>query len=107
MFEALRILITDFPSELFGFLTANRDKTSENGKPIFPQHSTVFTTLDSSPWIYGAYRELAKWQMQGFLDRLTCLRAEAKLRVGIKHPKLDGCQAAPDLTIRIPQVSQP
>jgi len=51
----------DFPTELFGFLAANR-KGSKGTHLRFPQNSTTGMTLNSSAWIFGAYRELARWQ---------------------------------------------
>jgi hypothetical protein len=33
--------------------------TDSDGCPSFPQYGTVALTLDSSPWIYGAMRDLA------------------------------------------------
>ncbi|OGB23985.1 MAG: hypothetical protein A3I66_14900 [Burkholderiales bacterium RIFCSPLOWO2_02_FULL_57_36] len=46
------------PCETAGYLVDNWPKTS-NGKG-FPQNGTVFTTVDSSPELYGAYRELSR-----------------------------------------------
>ena len=54
----------DFPAELFGFLVRNfhdREPTDIS----FPQNGTVWMTLRSTPTLFGAYRELAKWQMRG------------------------------------------
>jgi hypothetical protein len=55
----------DFPTELFGFLVKNRGVLHDGRHLLFPQHSTVWMTLNSSPWLYGAYRELARWQAAG------------------------------------------
>lgn len=43
-----------YPCEVIGFLLNNR------GGP-FPQHSTVRVTANSSPYIYGAYKELGRF----------------------------------------------
>lgn len=44
--------------ELLGFL--NNNVTTQHGEGImrFPTHDTVNLTVDSSPWLFGAYREL-------------------------------------------------
>lgn len=53
------------PRELVIFILNNsfdRDKTDRNdGCPYFPQNSTVSMTANSSPWLYGAYRELGRY----------------------------------------------
>jgi len=52
-----------FPAELFGFLTLRVHETVLEGD-AFPQNSTIWMTLDSNPALFGAYRELAAWQMR-------------------------------------------
>jgi hypothetical protein len=54
-------LFVNLPAELFGFIQSNKNYL-EKGKLIFPQHSTITMTLNSSPFLFGAYRELAAWQ---------------------------------------------
>lgn len=49
------------PAEVVGFMLVNRDVG------LFPQHSTWRTTASSSPFIYGAYRSLAR-HLTGHLD---------------------------------------
>jgi len=61
--------------ELLAFLmtNANSEKgTASDGCPHFPQHPTDMVTMDSSPWIYGAMRDLGAYyarQISWFLDR--------------------------------------
>lgn len=57
-----RILASD--AEILGFLIKNADQkgigwfgASDEGI-LFPRHDTVRLTIDSSPWLFGAYREL-------------------------------------------------
>lgn len=45
-------------TEIVGFIKNNLTKT-DHGALIFPTHGTVNLTIDSSPWLFGAYRELA------------------------------------------------
>ena len=45
--------------ELRGFLRANAREQDGIGILRFPNHTTINLTLDSSPWLFGAYRELA------------------------------------------------
>lgn len=49
--------------ELLGFIKVNaQDKgMASDGCPHFPQHATDMMTLDSSPWIYGAMRDLGSY----------------------------------------------
>jgi len=49
--------------ELLGFIKVNaNDKgMASDGCPHFPQHPTDMMTLDSSPWIYGAMRDLGAY----------------------------------------------
>ncbi|MDF0733055.1 patatin-like phospholipase family protein [Pseudomonas entomophila] len=52
------------PCEVFGFIGKNfgkRGGTASDGCPHYPQYNTATVTLDSSPWIYGAMRELAAY----------------------------------------------
>lgn len=50
--------------ELLGFIVENAFKglgiNSTDGCPHFPQYSTITMTLKSSPWMYGASRELGR-----------------------------------------------
>lgn len=47
-------------TEIVGFIKNNIEVRTENdGALLFPSHGTVDLTLDSSPWLFGAYRELA------------------------------------------------
>lgn len=57
----------DFPAELFGFLV-RKFHDQEPTSLSFPQNSTVWMTLHSTPTFFGAYRELAKWQMRGIAE---------------------------------------
>ncbi len=45
-----------------------RENSPESGD--FPQNSTKWMTLHSSSILYGAYRELARWQMQGIVEEI-------------------------------------
>lgn len=54
------------PIEVFGFLVRNWNKQKDN-HPIFPQHSTWKMTLNSSAWLYGAYRALGNWHTEQLL----------------------------------------
>lgn len=49
--------------ELLGFIKVNAQGKgmASDGCPHFPQHSTDVVTLDSSPWIYGAMRDLGAY----------------------------------------------
>lgn len=47
------------PPEVFGFLV--RNDAMKGGHWLFPQHSTVRMTLNSSASLFGAYRELGRW----------------------------------------------
>ena len=76
-FNSVRKEVEDFPAEIFGFLSTSRNwnpnlrSTSEAQKnPVFPQHPTWLVTLDSSPWTYGAYRELGRWHVSQLLEEL-------------------------------------
>lgn len=54
----------EVPCELVGFRINNASGAGFNQDdqyPHFPQHSTVGLTLNSSNWIYGASRELARY----------------------------------------------
>lgn len=44
--------------ELRGFLRNNVTTQHGDGIMLFPTHNTVNLTIDSSPWLFGAYREL-------------------------------------------------
>jgi hypothetical protein len=44
-----------YPCEVIGFM---RDNGNTN---LFPQHSTIRMTASSSPYLYGAYRELGRY----------------------------------------------
>lgn len=66
-----------FPAELFGFLTKNVTVRAGKDKHLlFPQHSTFSLTLNSSPFVFGAYRELAAWQTSKIAPLRTCLELE-------------------------------
>ena len=58
----------DAPScELLGFIAKNftsADGIASDGCPFFPQHATVMMTADSSPWVYGAMRDLGAYYAQ-------------------------------------------
>jgi len=71
-FESLRKLkaYRYFPSELFGFLVRNPPSGPNPAPGQFPQDTTKAMTLHSSPMLYGAYRELARWQMHGIVDEI-------------------------------------
>jgi hypothetical protein len=101
----LRAQMPGFPTELFGFLMKNRSESKPGGGPIFPQHSTAFMTVNSSPWLYGAYRELAQWQTQGLPDRLDCLKAEARARLNIRSTARQ-CASAPNLLTVVPLLTE-
>lgn len=45
--------------EILGFLKENRCRYEPSGTLLFPRHGTIALTLNSSPWLYGAYREVA------------------------------------------------
>lgn len=50
--------------EVYSFLKLNGSKgpgLDKSGCPIFPQYSTVAMTANSSPWMYGAMRDLASY----------------------------------------------
>lgn len=50
--------------ELIGFMMRNafvEDGIASDGCPHFPQHPTVMMTADSSPWMYGAMRDLGAY----------------------------------------------
>ncbi|HEY0289392.1 MAG TPA: patatin-like phospholipase family protein [Pseudomonas sp.] len=50
--------------ELYGFIANNglaSSAISKDGCPEFPQYGTVNMTVDSSPWMYGATRDLAAY----------------------------------------------
>lgn len=50
--------------EMYGFIRKNGPGTSGIAKddcPHFPQYGTVAMTVDSSPWMYGAMRDLAAY----------------------------------------------
>lgn len=50
--------------EVYSFLKLNGAKgpgLDKSGCPIFPQYSTVAMTANSSPWMYGAMRDLASY----------------------------------------------
>jgi hypothetical protein len=49
--------------ELIGFIKVNAQERgmASDGCPHFPQHATDMMTLDSSPWIYGAMRDLGSY----------------------------------------------
>jgi hypothetical protein len=50
--------------EVYAFISinfANSDGMASDGCPNFPQYGTVALTMDSSPWIYGAMRDLAAY----------------------------------------------
>lgn len=50
--------------EVYSFLKLNGTKgpgLDKNGCPIFPQYKTVAMTANSSPWMYGAMRDLASY----------------------------------------------
>lgn len=53
------------PCEVLGFAVENffvpGGRDSSDGCPVFPQFSTFSMTLESSPWMYGAMRELARY----------------------------------------------
>ena len=48
------------PWELAGFLTDKVKDPAKNPCPKFPQDTTVFLTINSDPFHYGAYRELGR-----------------------------------------------
>jgi len=53
--------------ELYGFIWKNGPGTSGMAAdrcPQFPQYGTVAMTVDSSPWMYGAMRDLAAYYAQ-------------------------------------------
>ncbi|MBY0453750.1 MAG: hypothetical protein K2Q11_02570 [Burkholderiaceae bacterium] len=37
----------------------NLSEINKDGSLLFPTHGTINLTIDSSPWLFGAYRELA------------------------------------------------
>jgi hypothetical protein len=49
----------------------------------FPQNSTVTMTLDSNFMLYGAYRALANWQMQGIVDAIDRPSFEPRPKVPV------------------------
>lgn len=62
------------PCETAGFVADNWAAIRE-GKG-FPQHSTVFVTIDSSATLYGAYRELARHSVRGLGKDVAALEAK-------------------------------
>lgn len=65
--------------EMYAFIRKNfnnRDGINDDGCPQFPQFSTVGLTLDSSPWIYGAMRDLGAYyssRVSWFFDQKGAL----------------------------------
>ena len=65
---------TEMPCEVLGFLMVNgfgRGKAARDDCPGFPQNSSTLMTANSSPSLYGAYRELGRWharQVRYFFD---------------------------------------
>lgn len=50
--------------EMYGFISKNFGNphgTARNGCPYYPQYNTVTLTLDSSPWVFGAMRDLGAY----------------------------------------------
>lgn len=45
--------------EILGFLKENRFRYEATETLLFPRHSTISLSLNSSPWLYGVYREVA------------------------------------------------
>ncbi len=70
---AAESVLPGLPLEVFAFLVKSYQGSpwEKRGNPVFPQHSTVKMTLNSSPWLYGAYRELAAWQVAKHLPSLS------------------------------------
>jgi hypothetical protein len=81
-------------AELFGYLFANAKQRASGmfrEHLVFPQDSTFWMTLNTSPFQFGAYRELAFWQMQ-FLP---------KTRLCWQLHDLEACQKPQALERRI------
>jgi hypothetical protein len=82
------------PAELFGFLVRNWTETKD-GHPIFPQHSTVKMTYDSSAWLFGGYRELGRWHASRLhLGCGTKSGPVAADRVELRTQRSQDCRAA-------------
>jgi hypothetical protein len=62
------------PCETSAFLAAYIGKKNRYGYPQFPQNSTVLMTIDSSPALYGAYRDLSSWNTTQLLSFLNDVR---------------------------------
>ena len=84
--------------ELLGFIVYNSFSgggINEKDKcPYFPQHSTINLTVNSSPWIYGASRELGRYYArqlgwffgQGLADAETTKRFERAIYIQMQNP---------------------
>lgn len=65
-------MLPGFPPEVVAYVDANYGNCQgdcANEPLVFPQDSTVGMTLDSSPYKFGAYRELARWQASHLLQQ--------------------------------------
>jgi hypothetical protein len=62
--------------ELFGYLVRNWEQR-RGDHLTFPQHQTWKITLDSSAWMFGAYKALGAWHTQQLLDVQKALRNAA------------------------------
>jgi hypothetical protein len=74
-YACARIANPGLPPELFGFLVNNVSIEPRNPSDpfLFPQHSTFWITLNSSPFVFGAYRELGAWQAAHIKPIRACL----------------------------------
>jgi len=93
-FKAVQKVLPQFPAEVFGFIVKNR-AVREGDHLLFPQHSTVWLTLNSSPFLFGAYRELAAWQSAKIAKLRNCVKpidAEIELKgFSTKPPRIRDC----------------
>ncbi|MCS8153520.1 patatin-like phospholipase family protein [Pseudomonas aeruginosa] len=68
--------------EVYSFLKLNGGSgpgLNSEGCPVFPQYSTVGMTVNSSPWMYGAMRDLASYyakRISWFFDGKGALDSE-------------------------------
>lgn len=66
------------------FLVVNW-KDEHHACQVFPQHSTVFMTMDSSYNLFGAYRELARQYVQDSGPLIRALTAQDSREAGIAN----------------------
>ncbi|OHC63014.1 MAG: hypothetical protein A2040_16700 [Rhodocyclales bacterium GWA2_65_19] len=75
-------------SEIRGFIAKNQDDKIHDKILRFPAHGTVRLTIDSSPWIYGAYRELAAAAVRMIQQNEGVLGVVGNPPPGVSQPAL-------------------